>query len=289
MKTKAVIYIVLAGILWGTSGIFVHFLAPYGFSSFQMASIRGTVSATCMSLYVLLKDKSIFKVSLRNLLLYAASGAAMYLTGSTYYTSIQTSSVSTAVILMYTAPVFVMIYSVIFFKEKLNFLKTLSVLGMLIGCALVSGIVGGIVLNLKGILFGLAAGLSYTAYNIITKIQMRKKCNPLAATLYCFIFMAIISMFVTPPSTTLNIAAANPAAIPFMIGVGIFTSVFPYFLYTLSLKILPVGTASALGIVEPMAATVFSVAFLGEVLGIYPAAGIVLILASVVILSLNKE
>ena len=237
----------------------------------------------------LLKDKSIFKVSLRNLLLYAASGAAMYLTGSTYYTSIQASSVSTAVILMYTAPVFVMIYSVIFFKEKLNFLKTLSVLGMLIGCALVSGIVGGMVLNLKGILFGLAAGLSYTAYNIITKIQMRKKCNPLAATLYCFIFMAIISMFVTPPSTTLNIAAANPAAIPFMIGVGIFTSVFPYFLYTLSLKILPVGTASALGIVEPMAATVFSVAFLGEVLGIYPATGIVLILASVVILSLNKE
>lgn len=289
MKTKAVIYIVLAGILWGTSGIFVHFLAPYGFSSFQMASIRGTVSATCMSLYVLLKDKSIFKVNLRNLLLYAASGAAMYLTGSTYYTSIQTSSVSTAVILMYTAPVFVMIYSVIFFKEKLNFLKTLSVLGMLIGCALVSGIVGGMVLNLKGILFGLAAGLSYTAYNIITKIQMRKKCNPLAATLYCFIFMAIISMFVTPPSTTLNIAAANPAAIPFMIGVGIFTSVFPYFLYTLSLKILPVGTASALGIVEPMSATIFSVAFLGEVLGIYPAAGIVLILASVVILSLNKE
>lgn len=289
MKVKAVIYIVLAGILWGTSGIFVHFLAPYGFSSFQMASIRGTVSATCMSLYVLLKDKSIFKVSLRNLLLYAASGAAMYLAGSTYYTSIQASSVSTAVILMYTAPVFVMIYSVIFFKEKLNFLKILSVLGILIGCALVSGIVGGMVLNLKGILFGLAAGLSYTAYNIITKIQMRKKLNPLAATLYCFIFMAIISMFVTPPSTTLNIAAANPAAIPFMIGVGICTSVFPYFLYTLSLKILPVGTASALGIVEPMAATIFSVAFLGEVLGIYPAAGIVLILTSVVILSLNKE
>ena len=39
MKTKAFIFIIVAGILWGTSGIFVNYLAPYGFTSMQMTSM----------------------------------------------------------------------------------------------------------------------------------------------------------------------------------------------------------------------------------------------------------
>ena len=48
MKNKAFIYIIIAGLLWGTSGIFVHYLAPLGLSPLQMASIRGTVAACFM-------------------------------------------------------------------------------------------------------------------------------------------------------------------------------------------------------------------------------------------------
>jgi len=51
MKTKAFIYIVIAGILWGTAGIFVHYLAPFGFSSLQMTAIRGSVAAIAMTVY----------------------------------------------------------------------------------------------------------------------------------------------------------------------------------------------------------------------------------------------
>ena len=52
---------------------------------------------------------------------------------------------------------------------------------------------------------------------------------------------------------------------------------------------LPAGTASALGIVEPMAATVFSVLFLGERLSILPAVGIVLILGAVFMLGKSED
>ena len=43
MKTKAFIYVIIAGIAWGTSGIFVNFLAPYGYTSLQMTALRGAV------------------------------------------------------------------------------------------------------------------------------------------------------------------------------------------------------------------------------------------------------
>ena len=108
MKGKAFFYIILAGVLWGTSGIFVHFLAPFGLSSLQMTSIRGTVSSVAMALYVLISDKSLFKANLKQTLLYIASGFFQFLTATSYYASMQATSVSTAVVLMYTAPIIVM-------------------------------------------------------------------------------------------------------------------------------------------------------------------------------------
>lgn len=58
----------------------------------------------------------------------------------------------------------------------------------------------------------------------------------------------------------------------------------PYSLYTVSLKALSSGTVSALGIVEPLSATLFGTFLFGEKLTVWSVAGIVLILSSVVLL-----
>ncbi|MBR5505295.1 MAG: hypothetical protein IKV73_03205 [Clostridia bacterium] len=50
MKKQAFIFIILAGLLWGTSGIFVHYLAPFGFSSLQLVFFRTVVSTLVKSL-----------------------------------------------------------------------------------------------------------------------------------------------------------------------------------------------------------------------------------------------
>ena len=167
---KAFLFIVFAGILWGTSGIFVHYLAPFGFSALQMTAMRGVVSAISMSIYACLKDRALFRVSGKHLLLFAMSGIAMYVTASSYYASMQLTSISTAVVLMYSAPIFIMAYSVAFLGEKLTKLKAICVICMLVGCCLVSGIIGGLRFHFGGILLGLLAGISYSAYNIFTKI-----------------------------------------------------------------------------------------------------------------------
>ena len=290
MNKRAFFNIILAGLLWGTSGVFVHFLAPLGFSSVQMTAMRAVVSAFVICIYVLISDKSLFKVSIKELLMFLVSGIFIFLTATLYYAAMQMSSVSTAVMLMYTAPIFVLIYSVSFLGEKLNLIKVLSIFGMIAGCAFVSGIIGGMKFNVIGILLGFASGISYAIYNIATKIEMRHGSNPLSATLYNFIFMSIIALLSCNAPKMFDLTMVNPmAAIPLMIGIGIFTCITPYFLYTLAIKELPVGVASALGIIEPMAATIYSVVFFREELGLLPACGIVLIMLSVVLLGKNKE
>ncbi len=286
MKKSALLYLIIASILWGTSGIFVHFLAPYGFSAVQMTAMRGVVSSVAFVVYALLRDRSLFKTTFKEFVTFAFSGIFIFGTASCYYASMQASSVSTAVVLMYTAPIFVMAFSVAFFGEKMNWLKGSSVVLMLIGCALVSGVIGGMTFNPVGILLGLASGILYSAYNIFAKIEMMHHSNPISATLYCFVVMGIVSFAASNPAELFALTAKAPGAIiPLGIGIGICTSVLPYFLYTLSLRDLPVGTASTLGIIEPMAATIFSVAFLGERLSIPSVCGILLILGAVFVLN----
>lgn len=286
MKKLAFIYIILAGILWGTSGIFVHYLAPHGFASLQMTFLRSVVSLICMAVYILISDRKLFKVKWGELILFAGSGLSFFLTASCYYYSMQATSISTAVVLMYTAPIFVVIYSVAFLGEKLSGVKLVSIICMITGCGLVSGIIGGLRFDALGIAVGFLSGIAYSAYNILTKIEMSRKSNPLSATLYCFLFATVIGAFA---SNAIDVAEYLTLDIlPFVIAMGICTCILPYFLYTIALKEIYAGTATAMGIIEPMAATVFSVTLFQEPLSIASTCGIVLILGAAIMLSRNE-
>ena len=235
--------------------------------------------------YALLHDRSLFRIRVRDVLFFALTGLALFGTGSCYYISLQLTSISTAVVLMYTAPVYVVIFSVLFFGEKMSRLKVTSVVLMLVGCALVSGIVGGMKFEPTGIMIGVLSGISYGAYNILTKLAMRRGVRPMSATLYTFFFMALISFILCDPADLAANAAKEPAlTIPLMLGIGLVTHVSPYILYTLALKELDAGVASSLSIVEPMSATIFSVMLFGEQLDVFSGAGIVLITLAVFLL-----
>ena len=181
---KSFFYIILAGVLWGTSGIFVHYLAPYGFTSLQMTAVRGSVSFLCLALYAFFFDKKLFRITRPQLILCICMGISLLGTAGGYFASMQTTSVSTAVVLMYSAPIYVTIFSVLFLGEKMSPFKLTALGVMILGCALVSGIVGGLKFDPLGIFLGVLSGISYAAYNIFTKIVTGKGCKPMAAMLY---------------------------------------------------------------------------------------------------------
>ena len=224
MKTKSFIYIIIAGLLWGTSGIFVHYLAPYGITSLQMTAVRGTVSFICIAAYLLICSRRLFKTKLKELMLFAAIGVTLFLTAFLYYSSMQMTSISTAVILMYAAPIYVMVFSVLFMGEKFSKIKLVSLVLMMLGCCLVSGIIGGLKFDLVGIILGLLSGVSYATYNIITKIASERKNSPLTITVYGFMFMAIIALSISKPAGIITAAAVKPSVVvPLMIGLGVAT------------------------------------------------------------------
>ncbi len=290
MKKAAFIYIIIAGILWATSGIFVNFLAPYGFTSLHLTALRGTVSFIGVLIFILIKDPKLLKTNLTDLLLFIGSGIALFATASSYYSCLQITSISTAVVLMYTSPVIVMLVSVLFLGEQFNKFKLVSIVCMILGCALVSGIIGGMKFDAFGIMLGIISSVAYSAYNILAKIQMMRKASPVTATFYCFVTVMTIALAVSNPINIIGFTAKAPLIIiPLIIGLGICTFIIPYVLYTIALKHLPAGTASALSIVEPMAATVFSIVIFKEVPTLYSGIGIALIIIAVFLLSRTEK
>ena len=193
------ILIIIAGCFWGSMGIFVRRLGTYGFSSIQIVSIRVTLAALIFALVLFIKDRAGFKISLRDLPLFLGLGFGSILFFTVcYFTAISMMSLSTAAILLYTSPVWIMLMSVLFFHEKLNRIKLIALGLAFTGCVLVSGISGGGMTPI-GLLVGLGSGIGYGLYSILGTVALRRYSS-YTVTTYTFIFAAIGSWVICRPA-----------------------------------------------------------------------------------------
>jgi drug/metabolite transporter (DMT)-like permease len=116
---------------------------------------------------------------------------------------------------------------------------------LIVGCVLVSGIIGNAKFDTVGILIGILSGISYGIYNILTKLAMRENLSAITLNMYSFLFMGAIAIAVCNPEGIFESAAKNPPiTVPLLIGIGIFTFVLPCVLYALSMKELRATTVS---------------------------------------------
>ena len=286
---KAFFFIILAGLFWGMSAIFVNLLSVYGFTPVQLTAVRATVAFVLIGTFVLFKNRAAFSINLKHLPLFVALGVTLFFSAFLYYSSMVRTSVCTAVILLNLHPIYVTTFSAIFYKERLSAVKLSSIAAMLLGCALVSGIFGGLELDPWGLVLGVLSGVSYASYILLVKYYNREGIPSSTANVYSFLFMAVVALPVCSPMRIVEITAVTPMPIlPLLFGIGICTSVIPFVLNGIALRDLSAGTVSALSIVEPLSATVYSVAFFGERMDALKLFGVVLILGAVVFLGLDE-
>ena len=278
--------IILAGCFWGSMGIFVRKLSEYGLSPIQIVTVRITVAALAFALLLLVKDRSGFRIALRDLPLFLGLGLGSILFFTVcYFSAITMMPLSTAAILLYTSPIWIMLMSVLFFREKLNRNKLIALALAFAGCVFVSGISGG-GLTVTGLLLGLGSGIGYGLYSILGTIALRKY-SPYTVTTYTFLIAAAGSWFVCSPTDLISrFAAGNPVEIAlFSCLTGLVTAVIPFLAYTLGLRTVEASKAGILATIEPMVATLVGMIVFSEPLTLLSGLGIVLILTAVILLN----
>ncbi|MBQ1362724.1 MAG: EamA family transporter [Oscillospiraceae bacterium] len=283
--------ILLAGCFWGSMGIFVRRLTDYGFSSIQIVAIRVTLAALIFCILLLIKDPSGFRISVKDIPLFLGLGFGSILFFTVcYFTAITMMPLSTAAILLYTSPIWIMLMSVLFFREKLTGRKLLALALAFAGCVLVSG-VSGEGMTLPGLLVGLGSGIGYGLYSILGTVALRRY-SPYTVTTYTFAFAALGAWLICRPAEMLAKFAAAPnlpGLVFFCFLTALVTAVIPFLAYTLGLRTVEASRAGILATVEPLVATLIGVAVFSEPLTLLSGLGILLILAAVVLLNGKTE
>lgn len=283
--------IILAGCFWGSMGIFVRKLGEYGFNSIQIVSIRITLAALVFSVVLLVKDRSGFKISLRDLPLFLGLGFGSILFFTVcYFTAIRIMPLSTAAILLYTSPIWIMLMSVLFFHERLTGRKVAALVLAFTGCVLVSG-VSGEGITAAGLMIGLGSGIGYGLYSILGTVALRRY-SPYTVTTYTFLLAAVGSWLICHPADLCSkFAAATDklGLIGFCCLTALVTAVIPFLAYTLGLRTVEASRAGILATIEPLVATLIGIIVFTEPLTVFSGFGIVLILAAVILLNWRTE
>ena len=150
MKKAAPAFVLAAGTLWGIMGIFVRKLGTYGFSSIQIASLRIIFGALIFLAITVIWKRELLKIEIRDIGLFPGMGlVSLLLFTICYFTTINMASLSVAAILLYTSPIWVMLMSLVCFKEKMTKRKVLAAAMAFGGCVLVSGVGSGTRLILR--------------------------------------------------------------------------------------------------------------------------------------------
>lgn len=304
-KFLAAAAIILAGMLWGCMGLFVRFLNSTGLTSMEICVIRAVFTTVIMFIFLLIYNPSLLKIKAKDFGCFIHTGLFSILFFNwCYFTSIEETQLSFAVIMLYTAPIFVMILSAILFKEKITLKKVIALIVAFTGCVFVSisgkSSVTGI--SFRGILFGLGSGLGYALYSIFSRYALKKGYKPYTIIFWTFFVCSIFGLNIIDIQRVAGILAgkavvaqtASVAKTALTSGAGLFlfcilysitVTVLPYILYTQGLVFVENSKASVMAFSEPLTATLLGIFVYSEIPNFLTVCGIFLIFSALFILN----
>ncbi len=289
MKSRlGYVMIICAGALWGTIGLFAAGLTGMGLTTTTRAFARLFFAAVLLiPIMLVARGPKAFKISRRHLLFCVLLGVITQgIFNFAYLSSIEELGAATAVVLLYTSPLYVAVLSMILFSERITQRKALAIGINLVGCFLT--VTGGIFdfssLSLYGILMGLLAGFTYALQPIFGKLA-GDDIDPFTQAFYTFLFAAISLFVVSHPAHEIA-AHFSLKLLGLMLAMAFVTSSLAQSLYFAGLKrITEPSRAPVMASVENVSASICGYLLLGEEVRIMKIIGIVIVIFSIFIMN----
>jgi RarD protein len=270
--------VLLTALLWGFIPVIFRFLGEM--SSELIVFYRLFFAAFSLFLAVVwLKKDFINPVSKKRLI---ALGALNAVTVFAYVQAVKLGSVSTAIVLQYTAPAIGAVLAMVFLKESLSFKKILSLALAFSGVALIALSQGGFSLD-SSFSYGLLSGLSYGVSILIARKVGKTSEEPMIAGLWQ---VAIGAILFAPNALSHQLPGIFDLLMLF--SLGSLCMALPLFLVYNAVKKLSAATLGSLLYAEVLFATLLAWLFLGEVPSAATVAGGILVLGGTVIAAREK-
>lgn len=277
---RAKLKIIISMLIFGTIGIFrTHIPMP----SSVIALVRGTVGTLFLLGFCALARKRIHWRGMgRDLGLLALSGAFVGFNWILLFEAYRYTTVATATLCYYLAPVFVILASPLLFRERLTLWKLGCVMVALAGMVFVSGAADGGLPGpdeLRGILLGVGAAVLYACV-----VLMNKKLTGVQAFDRTVVQLGAAALSLVPYillTGELRGLAWTGRSVALLLVVGVVHTGIAYALYFGSIRELPAQTSALFSYIDPVSAILLSAVFLpGEALALSGVIGAVLVLGA---------
>ena len=226
-------------------------------------------------------------ISRRDVPFFAVFGVAgLAMVHYTYFKTISLTSVATAILLEYLAPVIVLAVGVAFMRHKFTWALPAGVALSLAGCALVVGAVGGegLIVSAQGIAWGLSSAGFFAAYSLMGTYAAGRY-SPYTTLVWGLGFAALFWMVALGPGAVLGIFADGKSAVAVLF-MAIASTVVPFAAFLTALKHIAPTNATVTSTVEPFLAAIGAFLLFGESLSLIQMLGGVLVVLAIVVVQL---
>ena len=298
---RGYLYIGIAAFFWGVSATlgraaFTGHLLPGGASLGKIDPLILSQSRATLSLTVLLpvllvrRGAQSLRIPARDAIKFLLLGVlGVAASNYFYYLAIQRTNVATAIIVQYTAPVWVLFYTAIRSAQLPSPRRISAVLLAVAGCTLAVGLVGsgGFRMDAIGVIAALLAAFSFAFYNVGGH-QVLARYDRWKVLLWVLIATAIFWIFVNPPWKIIA-AHYNRQQWEFMLLFSLLSVLGPFSFYFAGLQHLEPTRAIVASCLEPVFSIVLTALVLGELVHTLQTAGIVLVLIAIVLIQLPER
>lgn len=289
MRKIYLILPILAGIMFGSSGIFVRTLTQNGIDQTTLLFLRFSIAIIPILIAILLTEKELFKIDLSDIPLFLICSICIIGLNLCYNEAMNTVPLSLAAVLLSLAPIFVLIFAYILFGEKITSKKLICMVLAIFGCILMTGVLEDSLTSIPlfGILSGIGAALFWAIYLMASKKSIEDGKHTYTILFYSVIFITAALIPFTNFSQITNFVSINPTlTILFLIIHSTFSFALPYILSTVSLNYIDSGISSILlSGAEPLAALIFGFLIYSEIPTILMFSGFILTIISMMLLS----
>ena len=285
MKKIYLILPIICGILSGSSGVFVRGLSENGIDPMTLLFLRFSIGILVLLIAIVLYDKSLLKIKLKDFKLFIIPAICIIGINISYNEAMKNIPLSLAAVLLSSAPIFVIILAYIVFGEKISSKKVISIIFVILGCILTSGLLEGNVFDIDviGIAEGIGAALFIAIYTITSKRYLDEGFHIYTVLLYSITIISILLIpFTDFGQINLYVNSNIAFNVLFLILHSTLSFALPYVLLTISLRYIDVGITSIyISGAEPLAALLFGMIMYEEIPTFLMIIGIILTILAI--------
>lgn len=288
-QQKGFIIVVIASLGLGTIGLWSRLAYNAAITPLELLTMRFTLAAVLLWVYALMRHRKELRIGFNNLFrLFIQGGIAYAVTSIGYFYALKYLPVSLTAILFYLHPVYTIILSRLFLKEKISGQRWGALLMTFVGILLLVGYLNSNTgYSITGIILIVLSGLSYAGFAIFNQ-RLKADCNGYVSTLYTITFCALIMNAITRPSLSLWLSL-NTTQWLIVLGIALLGTIVGIYGLVAGIRLVGASAASIYSAIEPLAATVLALAFLREQFSVFQALGMLLVLAGVSIIKIEQK